>query len=54
MKQVILYLFSMIAGMSIGYFIFKPIVEDTFIALLIGFCLGVMTGISVQPLAKKW
>jgi zinc transporter ZupT len=53
MKQVVLYLLSMIAGLTIGYLIFKPIVEDTAIALLIGFCLGVMTGISLQPLAKK-
>jgi hypothetical protein len=52
-KKAILYLLGMIIGLTIGIAIFPPIVEDTAISLLIGFCLGVMTGISLQPLSKK-
>jgi hypothetical protein len=52
-KKAILYLLGLLIGLTIGFTIFTPIVEDTALGLVIGFCLGVMTGISLQPLAKR-
>ncbi|QHA91009.1 hypothetical protein [Bacillus sp. N1-1] len=49
---LILILWNMI-GLTIGYFIFTPIVEDTIIGLVIGLCIGATVGISIMQKMKS-
>ncbi|WP_377890917.1 hypothetical protein [Alkalihalobacillus sp. R86527] len=45
MNQTLLLMFWNIIGLSIGYFIFVPIVEDMVIGLVIGLSIGLTTGV---------
>ncbi|WP_270180821.1 hypothetical protein [Alkalihalobacillus sp. CinArs1] len=45
-KEALLFLMWIIIGLSIGYFVFIPIVEDTVIGLVIGLSIGVTSGVS--------